>query len=332
MRRPFEYDQHEVIGMLVIITVSMFANAGGLGAGAVMIPVYMVLYGFSATDSIPLSKVTILAGAIVNFLLSWKTRHHKNPNRFLINYNQAAVIIPLLLAGTQIGVILSKLFPPVVIIGGLVYFLIKTSFQMYHRATKEWKKEQDMRREILGRSAVTKGQDVEMKNSTKLGSQILEDDKVTRSESTNGPDKSTDTDQSEPDRSSQSKALDEESSQQRHEPAEIGDSKGTQDEFNQMNKSVEEHVSTIVLFNKQLTNFGYMVLGLIIIIVCSLLRGGEGKESLLKIDKCSSASFVLLAFSQIATFLVSMKAYKHNKHALNNDNIAGGEQEAGGRS
>jgi hypothetical protein len=31
----------------------MFANAGGLGAGAVIIPIYIFIYGFAPTDSIP---------------------------------------------------------------------------------------------------------------------------------------------------------------------------------------------------------------------------------------------------------------------------------------
>lgn len=82
----------------------MFANAGGLGAGAVIIPIYMFIYGFAPTDSIPLSKITIFAGAITNVLFIWNSRLPNNPNAFLIGYEMSSAMIPLLLCGTMIGV------------------------------------------------------------------------------------------------------------------------------------------------------------------------------------------------------------------------------------
>jgi len=60
----------------------MFANAGGLGAGAVIIPVYIFVYGFSPTDSIPLSKITIFAGAIASVMFMWNSRNDKEKNKF----------------------------------------------------------------------------------------------------------------------------------------------------------------------------------------------------------------------------------------------------------
>ena len=54
IRRPFTYDNwREICGAVIIVIISMFANAGGLGAGAVIIPVYIFIYGFAPTDSIP---------------------------------------------------------------------------------------------------------------------------------------------------------------------------------------------------------------------------------------------------------------------------------------
>lgn len=54
LRKPFTFDNsREFIGAIVIVIISMFANAGGLGAGAVIIPIYIFIYGFAPTDSIP---------------------------------------------------------------------------------------------------------------------------------------------------------------------------------------------------------------------------------------------------------------------------------------
>lgn len=330
MRKAFTYDNHECIGVIVIILISMFANAGGLGAGAVMIPVYMIFYSFSATDSVPLSKITIFAGAIVNLILSWNTRHHKDPNRFLTNYNQAAVIIPLLLAGTQIGVILSKLFPPIAIIGGLVYFLQKTSVSMYKRAKKEWLTEQESRRQQVGKPCVTKELEMEIKLPRKLGNQILEDDRSSHKVVSDSLEKSDETGQTQPEDSSQSRPDEEGDKRLGHLPVEIGHSKMSNNVSLGVNKSTDEVVPLIVLLNQQLANFGFMILSLAVILVTALLRGGEGQESLVKVSKCSSASFIFLVFSQVVSILISFKAYAHNKLALNENSRHEGEENTSG--
>ena len=54
IRKPFTFDNsQEYLGGFLIIFISMFANAGGLGAGAVIIPVYIFIYkGFHSLNSL----------------------------------------------------------------------------------------------------------------------------------------------------------------------------------------------------------------------------------------------------------------------------------------
>lgn len=96
IREPFTWNNwREIAGAIVIVIISMFANAGGLGAGAVIIPVYIFIYGFAPTDSIPLSKITIFAGAIATMLFGWNERLPSDKNKFLIQYEMASTMIPL---------------------------------------------------------------------------------------------------------------------------------------------------------------------------------------------------------------------------------------------
>lgn len=72
IRTWFTFDNwREWTGAIIVVVISMFANAGGLGAGAVIIPIYVFVYGFAVTDSIPLSKITIFAGAVSNIFFTW---------------------------------------------------------------------------------------------------------------------------------------------------------------------------------------------------------------------------------------------------------------------
>jgi len=147
IRNPFKFDTwKEWVGMATIIVISTLANAGGLGAGAVIIPVYIFLYDFAPTDSIPLSKITIFAGAIASVMLSACQRRDDDKNLLLINYEMATTMIPLLLIGTMIGVLLSKILPPVAITGCLCLYLFYSTYKMCTKAIEVTKKENAKRR------------------------------------------------------------------------------------------------------------------------------------------------------------------------------------------
>ena len=129
------------MGSLTIILVSILANAGGIGGGALLTPIYIWLFNFSVEDAIPLSKMTIFTGAIVNYFLLHNARLDGAPNRPLINYRMAGLLIPMLLAGTVVGVFGAKVFPPVLILSFLLIFLMISIVKMFGKGVKMWKKE-----------------------------------------------------------------------------------------------------------------------------------------------------------------------------------------------
>jgi hypothetical protein len=121
--------------------VSILANAGGIGGGALLTPIYIWLFDFSVEDAIPLSKMTIFMGAIVNYLILKNARLEDDPNQPLINYSLAGIIVPMLLAGTSVGVFGAKFFPPILILSFLSGFLVLSTFKMFVKALKMWNKE-----------------------------------------------------------------------------------------------------------------------------------------------------------------------------------------------
>lgn len=61
----------------------------------------------------------------------------------MINYNLSSVMMPLLLAGTQLGVILSRFLPAMAITFMLVFYLMSSAKKMYYRANKDKAQEED---------------------------------------------------------------------------------------------------------------------------------------------------------------------------------------------
>jgi hypothetical protein len=80
-----------------------------------------------------------------------------------------------------------------------------------------------------------------------------------------------------------------------------------------------EHLPTLIMMNRQIINFFYMILSLGNILMTAMIRGGEGSKSIIGLDKCSAESMFLFVLSQVFSVLICYKAYKHNVHILDED-------------
>ena len=140
-----------IVGFVLIVLISAVANAGGLGGGAVIVPVYMFLFHYLAPEAIPLSKATILAGAIMNITLIINRRHPKNKDKLVIDYGIAGSCVPLLLAGTMIGIMFTQMFPPILTLSLLSLYLVFSGYKMFLKARSETAKEKAINaQEALG--------------------------------------------------------------------------------------------------------------------------------------------------------------------------------------
>lgn len=64
----------KIIALILIVIISILTNASGIGGGAIFIPIYTLLFDFTVGGAIPLSKATILAGAITNIIIAYNDR------------------------------------------------------------------------------------------------------------------------------------------------------------------------------------------------------------------------------------------------------------------
>ena len=117
-----------IIGALLIIFISAFANAGGIGGGSVIVPLLTIMFAFQVNEAIPLSKATIFAGAVINVFFLLNSRKVDNPNKSLIDYKLCAFMLPIMMCGTFFGVYLNFIIPPMIIIALLTGYLILSIF------------------------------------------------------------------------------------------------------------------------------------------------------------------------------------------------------------
>lgn len=117
------------------MVVAILTNAAGIGGGAILIPIYTFIFDYTVGGSIPLSKATILSGAITNIALTYNKRINNHDNSFLIDYRLVSFIVPLILAGTMVGVILMQILPPLIIFVFLIAYLFLSIRKTFRKAS-----------------------------------------------------------------------------------------------------------------------------------------------------------------------------------------------------
>jgi uncharacterized membrane protein YfcA len=105
----------EILGSIIILFVSGLANAGGLGGGALMIPILLLIFNFDSQQSIMISYTIVFGGSIGNLIVALRKRDPKT-NLPYTNYDIALVSLPILLMGTIVGVWLGRVIPELFIL------------------------------------------------------------------------------------------------------------------------------------------------------------------------------------------------------------------------
>jgi len=118
----------------------MIAAGGGIGGGGILVPIYILVMGFSPKHAIPLSNVTVFGGAVANTVLNIRKRH-PSADRTLIDWDLILAMEPLTIAGALIGAFLNKVLPELLLTVLLVVLLTFTAYNSLKKAVKMYKKE-----------------------------------------------------------------------------------------------------------------------------------------------------------------------------------------------
>lgn len=311
LRREFSYSRLELVGFVMIVIISMITNAGGVGAGTIIIPAYIVFFDFVSSDAIPLSRITIFAGSLVNYLINWTQRDPHNEKRFLINYSLASVMMPLLLAGTQVGVILSRFLPAAAITLILVFYLTSSARQMYQRAQKDSSKEKELEMLML------KG------NNDSLASAPRNESELDQS-----GDMLADLDEEQASRARTDSSGSREANEKKKSSPPVSltaEQKKERDEYRKVLKLMDSHIEYKIplsyLVRRQWQNFVTILFSFFVLFISSIMRGGEGRSSVISIESCGKFSWAIFFGTQLFSTLLAIYAYRINQRDFQEEDL-----------
>src|SRR3990167_7172403 len=155
IRDNYSWSVLEAVGFCMIFFIMLLNTSGGSGATTMLVPVIMFFFGFHSTDAVHLARFTIFMGGLTNFILNWNRLDPKTGKFLVINYRTTAVMVPLHIAGAEIGSIVNKLLPPIVVLLALFLILIRSLHNTIYRAIEETEKESKMNERLEEARRVT---------------------------------------------------------------------------------------------------------------------------------------------------------------------------------
>lgn len=142
-------DSTDITGFVFATLGLMVAAGGGIGGGGILVPIYILVMGFSPKHAIPLSNITVFGGALANTVLN-STKRHPLADRPLVDWDLILIMEPLTIAGALIGAFLNKLLPETFLVVMLVLLLSFTSYTTLRKALKMYAVESRALRQQTG--------------------------------------------------------------------------------------------------------------------------------------------------------------------------------------
>jgi len=94
----------EITGITAISVMNMFAVAGGLGGGGIMIPFFMIFMSLPIEECVPIANAFGLISAVTRFIYNFNQKHPNRPWRKIIDYEIVNLTMPMVYFGSLIGV------------------------------------------------------------------------------------------------------------------------------------------------------------------------------------------------------------------------------------
>lgn len=116
----------------------MVAAGGGIGGGGILVPIYILVMGFSPKHAIPLSNITVFGGAMANTYLNTQKRHPL-ADRPLVDWDLILIMEPLTIAGALMGAFINKVLPEELLVVLLVALLSFTAYNTLKKAMKMYR-------------------------------------------------------------------------------------------------------------------------------------------------------------------------------------------------
>jgi len=104
-----------LVGCAVLFVCSTLAAAGGIGGGALNVPILLAVFGYSYKEAVVLSLCAVAGNTLSQVIVNSHKSHPLDKTRPIIYFDAALLLIPAQLGGNNIGVLLAAVLPTTIL-------------------------------------------------------------------------------------------------------------------------------------------------------------------------------------------------------------------------
>ncbi|CAG9467364.1 unnamed protein product [Pedinophyceae sp. YPF-701] len=136
----FPIAARDVLGLILVGLALFVAAGGGIGGGALLIPIILLVMAFPTESAIALSNATVFGGACANLALNVQKRH-RLADRPLVDWSLVAIMEPPTVIGAMVGGYINRMFPGWITLVLLALLLALLTYKLGARAFREYNME-----------------------------------------------------------------------------------------------------------------------------------------------------------------------------------------------
>ena len=121
----------EISGIVVFSAIMALCTVAGIGGGGVTSSILMAFFNFDTKMAIAISTLSILICSGMRYFYNIKAMHPIKKQQYLIDYGIASTMMPLTLAGSQVGGYVLDMFPDIIVQVLLTLLLAFLSFRTF---------------------------------------------------------------------------------------------------------------------------------------------------------------------------------------------------------
>lgn len=123
----------DLVLFLVMFCIGICAGATGIGGGGLNVPMLMIWSKFNIKEAVPLSHAAVMGNALAMLFFNLKLRHPHCAARPLVHYDLVLLLLPAMLAGSNLGVLTGRIFPPTLLIILSMFLLAFATLKTLHK-------------------------------------------------------------------------------------------------------------------------------------------------------------------------------------------------------
>ncbi|CAO2830298.1 unnamed protein product [Amaranthus hypochondriacus] len=173
----FEFGWRLVVGSTIGFLGAAMGSVGGIGGGAIFVPMLFLIIGFDPKSSAAVSKCMIMGTAAATVYYNSRLSHPTFCNMPLIDYDLALLFQPLLMVGISVGVALNIILADWMITILLIFLFLVNATRSFMKGVEIWKKE-TARKQGTTKQQESDGQISEELPLTKVMEQGMKERKV----------------------------------------------------------------------------------------------------------------------------------------------------------